>query len=177
MQLIDRVAFWDNRVIDNVSNSIYSRFDIWLTNHPLIHWLVNHSLIGFVIGLVAIVLVIRLFVTIYRTIASTIDRMWLWILRSPFLLLKFLFGWEVKSKIDSANTLANTTITNYEVTNSPELLQDILLRLEHLQQQQNEIIRDLALLKQQTSGNKATKIEPNLQLVIKELPRSIIEKE
>ena len=165
------MAFWDNRVIDNVSNSVYSRFDVWLTSHPSIHWLVNHSLISFVIGLIAIVLVIRLLVTIYRTIASTIDRMWLWILRSPFLLLKFLFGWEVKSKIGSANT----TITNYEVTNNPELLQDILFRLEHLQQQQEEIIRNLALLKQQTSSINVTKTEPNIQLAIKKLPTSIIE--
>ena len=170
MQLIDTVALWDNRILDNVSNSVYSRFDVWLTNHPAIHWLLNHSLISLIIGLVAIVLVIRLLVTIYRTIASTIDKMWLWILRSPFLLLKFLFGWEVKSKISSANT----TITNYEVTNNPELLRDILLRLEHLQQQQNEIIRDLALLKQKTPGIKATKIEPNLRLATKELPTPII---
>ena len=171
MQLIDRVTFWDNHIIDNVGNSFYSRFDVWLTNHPLIHWLVNHSLISIVIGLVVIVLVIRLLVTIYRSIASTIDKMWLWILRSPFLLLKFLFGWEVKS-----NDSTNTTITSYEVTNNPEQLQEILVCLKHLQQQQEEIVRDLALLKQKTLDINAIETQADLQLLEKELPSSMIKK-
>lgn len=173
MQLIDRVNFWDNRIIDNVGNSLYSRFDIWLTNHPLVNWLVNHSLISIVLGLVVTVLVIRLLVTIYRSIASTIDRMWLWILRSPFSLVKLLFGWEVKPKSNSSIT----EIANYEVTNSSQQLQEILVCLKHLQQQQEEIVRDLELLKNRNFSANATKIKANLLLSEKELPSSMIEKE
>ena len=69
--------------------------------------------------------------------------MWLWILRSPWLLLKFLFGWPAKP------ATGNTTVTNYEVTNNPEQLQEIIARLDQIQQQQEQIIQDLAQLKQQ----------------------------
>lgn len=162
MQLIDKVSFWNDRIVDNVGNSLYSRFDIWLANHPLINWLVNHSLISIVVGLIVTVLVIRLLVTIYHSIASTIDKMWLWILRSPFLLLKFLFGWEVKSK-------SNSTITSYEATNYSEQLQEILVCLKHLQHQQEEIVRDLELLKNKTLNANATEIKANLLLSEKEL--------
>lgn len=205
MQLIDKIASLDNRLIDRVSTSLYSRIDAWLAAHPLIHWLISHSLISLIVGFIVMVLIIRILLTIYYSIASTIDRMWLWILRSPFLLLKFLFGWEVKSK----NNSPNTTITNYEVTSNPEQLQAILTRLEHIQKQQGQIVRDIAILKercdpslsegvlrnncglgvqinaktpcdnnlpkQRTLGNKPKEIK--LQSIKKELPSSIIENE
>ncbi len=164
MQLFDKVVSWDNHLTDGIVSSIYFRIDAWLTSHPLLHWLVNHSLISLVAGLILFVLVIRLFLTIYYSVASAIDRMWLWVLRSPFLLLKFVFGWEVKSKNDSLNT----TITNYEVTNNPEQLQEIMTRLEHIQQQQQQIIQDITLLKQRSLGIDFPEIK--LQLVKQELP-------
>ena len=85
--------------------------------------------------------------TIYRAIANTIDRMWIFILRSPWLLLKVLFGWEKKSPDLSTKNI----ITNYEVTNNPEQLQTILNRLDQIQDQQAKILLDLAQLKQESS--------------------------
>ena len=170
MQFIDRIASLDNHIIDNLSNSLYSRFDVWLTSHPLLYWLFNHSLVSLIFSLVAIVLIVRLLLTIYRSIASTIDKMWLWILRSPFILLKLLFGWEVKSQDDSANT----TITNYEVTNNPEKMQEIMSRLEQIQLQQQQIVQDISWLKQQFIHVDTAEI--SLQPMPKELPPSMTEK-
>ena len=144
MQLINKVASFDHRLLDRVSASLYSRIDTWMVSHPLIQWLINHSLISIIAGFIVIVLIIRLLLTIYYSIAATIDRMWLWLLRSPYLLLKYLLGWEVKSKDSSSNT----TITNYEVTNNPEELQEIITRLEHIQKQQRQIVQDIAILKE-----------------------------
>ena len=140
---MDKVTSWDDRLVNNLGRSVTSSVNSWLANHPFFNWLVNHPLISLFIALIAIILVVRLSITIYRAIASMIDRMWLWILRSPFLLLRFLFGWEVKSK----NTPVNTTITNYEVTNNPEQLQEIMTRLDTIQQQQQQILKDIAQLK------------------------------
>ena len=140
-----KVSSWDDYLVEGIGNSVGSRLAVWLTQHPFIAWLVNHPVMAILTGLVVTILVVRLLLTIYRAIASMIDRLWLEILRSPWRLLKFLFGWEAKPK----TIAANTTVTNYEVTNDSQQLQEIMTRLEQIQQQQQEIIRDLALLKQQ----------------------------
>jgi hypothetical protein len=159
-QATEKASSLDDYLFDGISNSVGSPMAVWLNQHPLIAWLVNHPVMAILTSLVAIILVVRLLLTIYRAIASTIDRIWLGILRSPWLLLKFLFGWEAKPK----TIAANTTVTNYEVTNDSQQLQEIMTRLEQIQQQQQEIIRDLALLKQPLT------IEPQqLQLVEKKI--------
>ena len=149
LSLVDRAtdkAFnMDDYIVSSIGNTVGTRLNIWLTQHPLIGWLVNHPLIAIITILITAILVVRLVLTIYRAIASMIDRMWLAILRSPFTILKFLFGWEAKQK----NIPSNTTVTNYEVTNDSAMRQEIMTRLDLIQQQQQEIIRELALLKQQ----------------------------
>jgi hypothetical protein len=144
-QAMEQVSSVDNYLIDSIANAVGSPITVWLTQHPLLAWLVNHPLMALLIGLVATILLVRLLLTIYRAIATTIDRIWLGILRSPLFLLKFLFGWKTKPK----TVTSNTTVTNYEVTNDSQQLQEIVNRLDQIQQQQQEIIQELALLKQQ----------------------------
>lgn len=155
---INTADSWDDRLVNSVGSSINSRIGTWLANHPTLAWLVHHPLISLIAGLIAVVLIVRLVATIYRAIASTIDRMWLWILRSPFLLLKLLFGWEIKPK----HNAVNTTITNYEVTSNPEQLQQIMARLDLIQQQQQQIIQDLEHLKQRSPYVEAKQVNLNL---------------
>jgi hypothetical protein len=144
-QATEKATSADNYLVERIGNSVGSSIAVWLSQHPLIAWLVSHPVMALLTGLVAIILGVRLLLTIYRAIASTIDRLWLGILRSPWLLLKFLFGWQPKPK----TVTSNTTVTNYEVTNDSQQLQEIMTRLDQIQQQQQEIIQDLALLKQQ----------------------------
>ncbi|MGL5941422.1 MAG: hypothetical protein ACRC2S_13730 [Waterburya sp.] len=141
---INKATAWDNYFVNSISNSITSAMNNWLGQHPILAWLFNHPFISLIVGFITVILIVRLILTIYRAIATTIDRMWLWILQSPFLLLKFLFGWEVKPK----NKIPQTTITNYEVTNNSEQLEEIMSCLAKIQQQQEEILQDIALLKQ-----------------------------
>lgn len=142
-QVTEKTTSIDNYLVDSVVNSVGSSINNWLIQHPLIAWLVNHPLITFVGSFLILILIIRLLVTIYRAIADMIDRLWLGILRSPWLLLKLLFGWSAKP------VTTESTITNYEVTHNPEQLQEIMVRLDKIQQQQEQIIQDLAQLKQQ----------------------------
>ena len=144
---VDKVASVDDYVANSIGKSLKTSINNWLDIHPLIYWLTHHPLISFLIILISGVLVIRLLLTIYRAIASTIDRMWVFILRSPWLLMKILFGWEKKSP----DLPAKSIITNYEITNDPEQLQTILARLDQIQEQQVKILQDLALLKQDSS--------------------------
>jgi hypothetical protein len=144
-QAMEQASSVDHYLIDSIGSSVGSPITVWLTQHPLLAWLVNHPLTAFLIGLAATILLVRLLLTIYRAIAITIDRIWLAILRSPLFLLKFLFGWETKPK----TVTTNTTVTNYEVTNDSQQLEQIISRLDQIQQQQQEIMQELALLKQQ----------------------------
>lgn len=152
----------DDYVLDSISDSIVSRFDAWLIQHPFVSWLVNHPIISLVSGLITIVLTVRLLVTIYRAIANMIDQMWLFLLRSPWLLLKVIFGWEVKP--DPPNSI----VTNYEVTNNPEQLQEIMTRLDLIQQQQEKILQDLAQLKQQPHTVETKQIRLTTKSIIAE---------
>ena len=146
LSLVDRLSQQatsvDDYLVDGIGNSLNLRLTIWLTQHPYIAWLVNHPLIALVAGLITIILTVRLLLTIYNAIASTIDRMWLAILRSPVRLLKFLFGWQ--PKVESIGAM----VTNYEITKDSAQLQEIMTRLDLIQQQQQQIIQDLAELKQ-----------------------------
>ena len=156
----EKASSLDDYVLDSISDSVVSRFDAWLMQHPFIFWLVNHPIISLIGGLITIILTVRLLATIYRAIANMIDRMWLWILRSPWLLLKFLFGWEVKPHPP------NSIVTNYEVTNNPEQLQEIMTRLDKIQQQQEQILQDLAQLKQQPHTVETKQIKLTTKSII-----------
>jgi hypothetical protein len=150
----------DNYLVEGISNSIGSGITAWLTEHPIIAWFFNHPLLAILTSFVVIVLVVRLLLTIYRAIANTIDRLWLGILRSPWRLIKLLFGWEAKPK----SVTSNTTVTNYEVTSDSQQIEEIMIRLDQIQQQQQIIIRDLAQLKQQT-----VTIEPQPRRLLKDI--------
>ena len=142
----DKATSLDDRLLDGIGNSLSYRWRIWLADHHTIAWIIDHPIISLVAGSIALILIIRLVLTIYRVVAQTIDLMWLWILRSPWLLVKFLIGWEAKPKIEHPNTLVTT---NYQVTADAEQLQEILIRLDKIQRQQEQIMQDLQLLKQQ----------------------------
>ncbi|MEL6493536.1 MAG: hypothetical protein AAFQ41_00235 [Cyanobacteria bacterium J06623_7] len=156
----ERASGIDNYLMRSLSDTVEAHTATWLAYHPKIAWLFGHPIIALITGLIAVVLIIRLVLTLYKTIASTIDRIWLAILRSPWTMLKFLFGWSPKSKTISSKT----TITNYEVTSDAVKLQEIVTRLDLIQQQQQEIIRELTLLKQQPLA-----IKPQLQLTEKKI--------
>jgi hypothetical protein len=138
-----------------MGRSITFFLDSWFEQHPFIYWLTQHPIFSLITILILVVLLIRLLVTIYRAIANSIDRLWLWILRSPFLLLKSLFGWEFKSK----ELKTTNTITNYELTTNSEQLQEIITRLDEVQEQQKLILREIAQLKQQPKNVKSKQIE------------------
>jgi hypothetical protein len=150
----------DNYLVNGISNSIGSGITAWLTEHPIIAWFFNHPILAILTSFVVIILVVRLLLTIYRAIANTIDRLWLGILRSPWRLIKFLFGWEANPK----SATSNTTVTNYEVTSDSQQIEEIMIRLDQIQQQQQIIIRDLTQLKQQTLT-----IEPQQRRLLKDI--------
>ncbi|WP_036478342.1 hypothetical protein [Myxosarcina sp. GI1] len=130
-------------MLDKFKSSLDYTINSWFAEHPLILWLVHHPLITVVGMAIATIFMIRLFVAVYKLITTSIDRLWLWILQAPFLLLKKLFGWEVRVKDKNLTK----TVTNYELTTNSEQLSAICDRLDLVQKQQQQILAEIARLK------------------------------
>ena len=119
--------------------ALQSMVNSWVEKHPLIMWLLQHpitSLIGFSL---AIVLLLRLF----SAVAYLLDKFWLWLLKLPILLVRLLIG-SRKKPLEKASITAHNQF-NLE----PEKANQIIEQLEAISQQQQQIIKDIATLKQQ----------------------------
>ncbi|MDJ0899263.1 MAG: hypothetical protein QNJ55_10665 [Xenococcus sp. MO_188.B8] len=121
--------------------------DSWLAEHIFILRLLQHpfiSIVGFVITLV-------LFARLLVAIATVIDRLWLWILRLPITLFEAIFSAGEKPKDNLPATI------NYELTTNPEKFEQILQKLNAIEQQQQQILQDLAAIKNHAQSNQSKK--------------------
>ncbi len=119
----------------------------WLEQHPVMFWMVEHP----IISIVAILIGIILFSRLLSAIAYLIDKVWLWIIKAPWLLIKSIFGIKKKIPEEVGNTI------NYEIATNPEQLTEIVRKLERIEQQQQQILQDIASLKGQTKVTDAQK--------------------
>lgn len=125
----------------------------WLAQHPTVAWLIGHPWLSASVTLILLIFLIRFLVAIYRLVINTIDRLWLGIIRSPFLLLKWVFGGEFKPKQQSNSMqtineqLTANPIEDGDRANHQEL-KLINERLDLIQQQQQQILEEIALLRQ-----------------------------
>ncbi|ELS00575.1 hypothetical protein Xen7305DRAFT_00002760 [Xenococcus sp. PCC 7305] len=121
--------------------------DSWLTEHISILLLLQHPLISVVGFVITLVLFARLLVAI----ATLIDRLWLWILRLPINLFQSIFAPREKTKETIAPTI------NYELSTNLETSEQILQKLNAIEQQQKRILQDLATLKKNSQSSQAKK--------------------
>ncbi len=121
----------------------------WLEQHPIIFWMVQHPIISIVAVLIGVILFSRLL----SAIAYLIDKVWLWIIKTPWLLIKSLLGIKKKPPEDVGNTI------NYELAINPEQLTKIVNQLQRIEKQQKQILQDIASLKKQ---NKTVDIQKSV---------------
>ena len=121
----------------------------WLEQHPIVFWMVQHPIISIVGSFIGVILFSRLL----SAIAYLIDKVWLWIIKTPWLLIKSLFGIKKKPPEDVGNTI------NYELAINPEQLTKIVNQLEKIEKQQRQILQDIASLKKQ---NKTVDIQKSV---------------
>lgn len=117
----------------------------WFANHPLILWLYQHPVIALIMAFVSGVILWRLLAAIAFVITSAIDRVWLWIFRSPILLLKSLVG--VSEEMADPEKLA--------LTINPAQFKQITAQLNKITAQQQLIIQEINTLKQTQGIAKA----------------------
>jgi hypothetical protein len=114
----------------------------WLMNNPLLRWGFVHPL-G---GIVAVVILVVLFGGLMRAIAQLTERLWVNLLKLPmragkWLLTQLFYLLKLKPPIaDKPQTLiANNPDPNQQ-------LGEIMVRLEHLQQEQTLLLQDIKTL-------------------------------
>ena len=121
--------------------AIQSFFHSWIDKHPLITWLLQHP----IISLVSIFLIVVLLFRLFAAIVQLLDKLWIWLLKLPLVLIKSIFG--LKSKPSKAIPV----IRAQELAIEPEKISQIIQQLEIINQQQQQIMEELATLKHKLS--------------------------
>lgn len=121
-----------------IQSSIKSLFNSWIVQHPFVYWLWQHPIASFIGLLLSIVLLLRLF----SVIAKLLDLLWIWLLKSPIILIKSLFG----IKKPATTAIIRTQNLNLE----SEKITKIIQQLELINRQQQQIMADIAMLKKQS---------------------------
>ena len=140
-------------LINSMQTRLNSLLNSWLANHPIMFWLSQHPIITLVTAFVLGVILWRLLTAIAFVITNTIDKVWLWVFRSPILLFKSLFG--VNEKVVAEEE-------HLELTINPAQFKQIINQLNQITAQQKLIIQEIKTLKKTNNIDK-----PNLLIIDK----------
>ena len=144
--------------IDAIAISV----DAWLQNHPLLAWLIHHPLIS--VGLLAIVLL--LLWSLFQAFVEITQELWVQLLKVPLQFGRWMIRGVYRAVIASIamagintpfptrlpiNNSASVDVIHTIPIGTGETLADadivrLLHRLEQLAQEQNHILRKIALL-------------------------------
>ena len=126
-------------LLSSMQTGFNSLLHDWFAHHPLMFWLYQHPLITLITTFVLGVILWRLLAAIAFVITSAIDKVWLWVFRSPVLLLRSLFG--VREQIAKEEE-------GLEITINPAQFKQIITQLDRINAQQQLIIQEINTLKQ-----------------------------
>lgn len=155
---------WSDSMTQAVQNAITPGMAKWINSHPVIIWLLNHPLIAFGMSLLAI-FIIWGFLQIVSDVAKTVC---LFILTTPFKILKSLWSLSRKSPFVKGELTANqTSRSNHHLSNNlisqdypnhnmnyQDRLTHILRRLEAIQKEQSQLLQAASEIIQKLSKVK-----------------------
>ena len=130
-------------VADAIQVQLSSMIHKWLATHPVISWAISHPLQTLGMMLLVIFLVRGLF----KLLAQSIEKVWLLVLKSPFLLGQFLLKGSSKLiGLRGANESQPVSPKPEQVLNleSPEQqvqLAQLLQRIESISQEQSQLLQ------------------------------------
>lgn len=122
-----------------IQSSIQSLVNSWIVKHPFLFWLWQHPIISVVGLFLSVVLLFRLF----SVLAKLLDLLWIWLLKSPITLVKSLLGLKNKS------TAKTAIIRTQNLSLESEKITQIIQQLELINSQQQQIMKDIAILKKE----------------------------
>ncbi|MGK7936371.1 MAG: hypothetical protein AB4206_11345 [Xenococcaceae cyanobacterium] len=132
-------------LISNMQTKFNSLLNDWFVEHPLIFWLYQHPIITLVTTFVVAVILWRLLAAIALLITTAVDKVWLWLFRSPVLFFQSLFGVKEKVPVEPEKL---------EITINPAQFQQIMTQLNQITAHQKLIIQEINTLKQTRNLDK-----------------------
>lgn len=129
------------RITDVIQNYISPAIAEWIDSHPLMIWFLNHPLIALVAGLFVISIVLGFL----QVISNLGKSLFLFILTSPFNILKSI--WRSINKSNSVEPKfsdKNLTLIDYstKIISNRQRLDRILIRLEEIKSEQNQLLQE-----------------------------------
>ena len=125
-------------LINGLQTALMESLQRWLTSHPIVGWLIVHPLLTS--GL--LLLFLFLFWGLLSAIARLTEGLWLFIVRLPLRFVQWLFGLIAQG----LTTPAARVIGRPSPKTNPDRLNQILARLEALNKEQDELMRELSKL-------------------------------
>jgi hypothetical protein len=129
----------------SIEHAIATYFSQWLGSHPYLAWIGSHPLPS--LGL--------LFLTIFslwgliKAIGRGIEQMWLFLLKTPFKLFQPIFRltWSLTRRIfGHTNSSDGNSESSSASSSSPAQIQQIVDRLQNLNQEQDLLLGELSTL-------------------------------
>jgi hypothetical protein len=119
-------------IIDSAEKTLNATVYNWMDTHPLISWFLTHPL--YTIGVVLLTLL--LLSGLLRAVGRITEKVWLFILHSPFKLGKWLLGLGTKTFITGSTTSSSKNT-------SQARLAEILSRLEAIRKEQDSLMHEV----------------------------------
>ncbi|MEB3360310.1 MAG: hypothetical protein VKK04_26540 [Synechococcales bacterium] len=123
-------------LLERLQDAVYG----WLAAHPLVLWMVIHPVWSLVGALLALWLILGLF----QAIAHYIQQGWLFLLRAPYLLIRWLVGLVFISLQTRSLRALPPAQSAPEI--GPDRLVEILNRLEDIRQEETELMQEMRSL-------------------------------
>ncbi|NES93942.1 MAG: hypothetical protein F6K32_01645 [Desertifilum sp. SIO1I2] len=165
-QTMSQVNSLINQVYIGTQIAVQEAITNWLNAHPIIHWLVNHPLLSLFLILLSIVLIISLI----QALIGLIKKAWIAIFTSPTKLIQSVvtliyksiswaiqFVWLNFKPTSQKALVASPSVTDIKMIIVPEdlaiddssKLNEILQKIESLQQEQSKLLQEIFTLSQQ----------------------------
>jgi hypothetical protein len=124
-ETIDKAENLSNNLSEKINISLDGVFDSWIQEHPLFNWLLTHPMMAIIIVIISLLLTF----TLGQVLIELVKQLLIAILRTPWLISKFVFLKSVNKPLDSYNSQTQT---------------NILQRLEAIEQKQQAILEQLS---------------------------------
>jgi hypothetical protein len=125
----------------SIEQAIASYFSNWLSQHVYLAWILAHPLPSLLLLIVGIFLLLGLF----KAIGRGMERVWVFLLKTPFRLLQPLFRliWRSIWRLFGHNNFSESKLA---IQTTPERIESIVDRLHILAREQELLLGELSTL-------------------------------
>jgi hypothetical protein len=146
-QTVHRAGDLSSGVIDSLFQRSTTALQVWSSQHPIAGWFLLHPLVS----LVTLVLSISLIWTLMALLGQLLQQTWLTILKAPLVVLLWTGRQMMRWMQDAIARPKSPPVALPE----GDRVTDILSRLEHIRQEQDDLMQELKALLEQPHDERA----------------------